>query len=57
MSDTKGLPKVNIMQDKVIIKTGSSQAVQSALVGLEVLWIRDLGNGNVAAAVSLPVAK
>ena len=57
MSDTKGLPKVNIMQDKIIIKTGSSQAVQSALVGLEVLWIRDLGNGNVAAAVSLPVAK
>jgi len=45
------------VKENIIIKTGSSQAVQSALVGLEVLWIRDLGNGMVAAAVNLPVAK
>jgi hypothetical protein len=48
---------MDVMKEKIIIKTGSSQAVQSAVVGLEVIWIQDLGNGNVAAAVSLPESK
>ena len=40
------------MKERIIIKTGSTQAVQSAVDGMVVLWIKDLGNGNVAAAVS-----
>ena len=42
------------MNEKIIIKTGSNQAVQSAIDGMQVLWIKDIGNGNVAAAVTLP---
>ncbi|HZS44616.1 MAG TPA: hypothetical protein VFC63_05895 [Blastocatellia bacterium] len=42
------------MKGQVIVKLGSKQAVESAIDGLEVLWIKDLGDGRMAAAVVLP---
>ena len=42
------------MKETIIIKTGSHQAVESAIDGMQVLWIKDLGDGRIAAAVVLP---
>ena len=42
------------MKETIIIKTGSHQAVESAINGLQILWIKDLGDGRIAAAVVLP---
>jgi hypothetical protein len=42
------------MKEAIIIKTGPHQAVESAIDGLQILWIKDLGDGQIAAAVVLP---
>lgn len=42
------------MNGRVIIKTGFYQAVKSAIDGMSVLWLKDLGHGQIAAAVTLP---
>jgi len=39
------------MEERVIIKSGQSNAVRSAIEGFNVLWVREMGSGYIAAAV------
>jgi len=39
------------MNETIIIKLGQRGAVESAIKGLTVLWVRNLENGYIAAAV------